>query len=199
VLLDRTIDGAVPQGGGTRLEWATDALNHGGRPQVAVVALGAAWAGGRLAGSPRTAQAAEHVLIALLAAGVANGTLKYTIGRERPSDTDDPARFDSFSRENRWQSFPSGHTTVAFSLAASISEEARTPWVTGVAYGTAALVGWSRVYDDRHWASDVVGGALVGVAASRATLAWLHARRPDGEPSLRVAVLPNAIVFSLAR
>src|SRR5215213_3354450 len=174
VLLDRTIDDAVAQGGGTRLEWATEALNYGGRPHYAAVALGAVYAGGRLADSPRTAEAAENVFLALLASGVANGSLKYSVGRERPNETDDPGRFVPFNRENRWQSFPSGHATVAFSLAASISEEAREPWVTGVAYGTAALVGWSRVYDDRHWTSDVVGGALVGVVMSRATLAWLH-------------------------
>ena len=205
VLLDRAIDGAVPSGGGTRLEWASDALNHGGRPQYALAALGATWAGARLAGSPRTASAAEHVVVALLASGVANGTLKYTVGRERPSETDDPGTFAPFSRENRWQSFPSGHAVVAFSLASSVSEEAGRPWVTGLAYGTAALVGWSRIYDDKHWASDVVGGALVGIATSRATLHFLHRRRAhdadDDAPGdgVRVALLPNGLMVSIAR
>ncbi len=201
VLLDRTVDGMVRQGGGERLEWATDVLNYGGRPQIALAALGATWAGARLGGSPRTAEAAEHVVAALFAAGVANGSLKVALGRERPNETDDPARFEPFSRENRWQSFPSGHTTVAFSLAASISEEAREPWVTGVTYGTAALVGWSRIYDDKHWASDVVGGALLGVVASRATVAWLHRRDPHGEgdEEIRVTLLPNALLVSIPR
>lgn len=205
-LLDRTVDGGVAQGGGTRLEWATDALNHGGRPQYAVAALGAVWAGGRLSGSRPTAKAAEHVLLALLASGVANGTLKYSIGRERPSTTDDPHRFVPFNADNRWQSFPSGHATVAFSLAASISEEAREPWVTGLTYGAAALVGWSRVYDDKHWTSDVVGGALIGIVTSRATVAWLHRHGRDGDGDggdrdggARVAILPNALIVSIPR
>ncbi|HET7460039.1 MAG TPA: phosphatase PAP2 family protein, partial [Longimicrobium sp.] len=155
-LLDRAIEGQIPEGGGTRWEWASDRLNYGGRPQLAAVALAATWAGGKLAGSPKTARAAEHVGIALLASGVANGALKFGVGRERPAFTDDPDRFVPFNRRDRWQSFPSGHATVAFSLAASISEEARRPWVTVATYGTATLVGWSRVYEDRHWTSDVV-------------------------------------------
>jgi membrane-associated phospholipid phosphatase len=201
-LLDGTIDRDVADGGGTRFEDVTRALNYGGRPQLALVALGATWAGGRLAGSPRTAQAAGHVAMALLAAGVVNGTVKVAVGRERPNETDDPTTFRPFNLENRWQSFPSGHATVAFSLAASISEEAREPWVTVATYSTATLVAWSRVYDDKHWASDAVAGALIGIGASRATLAFLHARE-DGDGSagdgVRVAILPNALVVSIAR
>lgn len=118
-LLDRTIERGVPDGGGTRYEWLSDRLNYGGRPQYAAVALGATWAGARLAHAPKVAQGAEHVAIALLASGVANGAVKTAVGRERPAFTDRPDRFRPISLEDRWQSFPSGHATVAFSLAAS--------------------------------------------------------------------------------
>jgi membrane-associated phospholipid phosphatase len=205
-LLDRTIERGVPEGGGTRLEWLSDRLNYGGRPQYAAAALGATWLGARLAHAPRTARGAEHVAIALLASGVANGALKTVVGRERPSFTDDPERFRPFSTRDHWQSFPSGHATVAFSLAASISEEARRPWVTAATYGTATLVGWSRVYEDRHWASDVVGGALVGVATSRWTLHRLHARRAAAAgdstastSSVIISPLPGGMMVTMTR
>lgn len=203
-LLDGPIERGVPEGGGTRWEWASDRLNYGGRPQIAAIALGAAWAGGKLAGSPATSRAAEHVAVALLASGVANGTLKFGVGRERPSFTDDPHRFRPLNRKDRWQSFPSGHATVAFSLAASVSEEARRPWVTAATYGTATLVGWSRVYEDRHWASDVVAGALVGVATSRWTIGRLHARRAPADsvpaaPAVAWTPLPGGIMVSITR
>lgn len=201
-LLDRAIERQVPEGGGSRWEWASDRLNYGGRPKLAAVALAATWAGGRLAGSQKTAQAAEHVAIALLASGVANGALKFGVGRERPAFTDDPHRFVPFNRKDRWQSFPSGHATVAFSLAASVSEEARTPWVTAATYGTATLVGWSRVYEDRHWTSDVVAGALVGIATSRFTIHRLHARHARDEsappaPSVTLAPLPGGAMIRI--
>lgn len=202
VLLDRAIEGQIPEGGGTRWEWASDRLNYGGRPQLAAIALAATWAGGKVVGSSRTAEAAEHIGIALLASGVANGALKYGVGRERPSFTDAPDRFAPFNRKDRWQSFPSGHATVAFSLAASISEEARTPWVTAATYGTAMLVGWSRVYEDRHWTSDVVAGALVGISASRFTIHRLHGRRTREEnappaPSVVLSPLPGGAMIRI--
>lgn len=195
-LLDRPIDRAVPDGGGERLEWATQGLNHGGRPVYALVALGGAYAGGRLADSPGLSSSAAHIFTALLASGVANGTLKYAVGRERPADTDDALRFRPFNPNNRWQSFPSGHAVVAFSLATSISEEADRPWVTALTFTGASLVGWSRIYDDKHWTSDVVGGALVGIVASRATLRALHRRHAHADGAT-VALLPDGIVVRL--
>jgi membrane-associated phospholipid phosphatase len=200
VLLDRTIEAGVQDGGGTRLEWLSDRLNYLGRPQYAAAALGATWVGARLAHAPRTAEGAGHVAIALLASGAANGALKTIVGRERPAFTDDPHQFRPFNAKDRWQSFPSGHATVAFSLAAAISEEAGRPWVTAATYGTATLVGWSRVYEDRHWASDVVGGALVGVAASRWTIHTLHARRVSGDSArstVAVSPLPGGLMVTI--
>ena len=201
VLLDRTIEAEIPDGGGTRFEWASNRLNYLGRPQYAAIALAGTYAAGRLAHAPKTAQAAGHVAVALLVSGVANGVAKFAVGRERPSFTRDPHRFSPFSRQDRWQSFPSGHAVVAFSLAASISEEARSPWVTALTYGTASLVGWSRVYEDRHWTSDVAGGALIGIAASRFTIHRLHARRAEGDSASAVAIspLPGGVMVSIAR
>ncbi|HEX8361618.1 MAG TPA: phosphatase PAP2 family protein [Longimicrobium sp.] len=197
-LLDRSVDGAVPQGGGTRLDWATRGLNYGGRPAYALVALGGAYAGGRLADAPELSSAAAHALAALLASGVANGTLKFVVGRERPSATDDPHSFHPFNTDNRWQAFPSGHAVVAFSLATSISHEAGRPWATALAFGGATLVGWSRIYDDKHWTSDVVGGALTGYAVSRATLLFIHRRRPHPDGAT-VVLLPNALLVTFPR
>jgi membrane-associated phospholipid phosphatase len=124
-----------------------------------------------------------------------NGAFKYTVGRERPSETADPHRFRPFADQNRWQSFPSGHTVVAFSLASAVSEEARTPWVTVLAYGGAAAVAWSRVYEDKHWASDVTAGALIGIVAGRGTVRLLH-RGGDGEAPA-VAIAPGLVAVRI--
>jgi len=93
--------------------------------------------------------------------------------------------------------------SASFSLAASISDEARKPWVTALTYGTASLVAWSRVYEDRHWTSDVAGGALIGIAASRYTIHRLHARRAEADSANAAAVsispLPGGVMVSIAR
>jgi membrane-associated phospholipid phosphatase len=196
LLLDRTLDGAVPDGGGRSLEGWSDALNYGGRPQYAVALLGGTWIVGTLAGRGEVADAALHVGAALAAGGVLNGALKYSIGRERPGETDDPHHFRPFADRNRWQSFPSGHAVVAFSLASAVSEEARTPWVTALAYGGAAAVAWSRVYEDKHWTSDVAAGALIGIVAGRGTVRLLHRPRGEGDPPT-VAFGPGGIAVRI--
>jgi membrane-associated phospholipid phosphatase len=197
LLLDDALHGMVPEGGGTRWEGASDALNYGGRPQYALVLLGGAWTAGELARRSEVADAALHVTAALAAAGVANGALKYSVGRERPSTTADPLRFRPLNGRNRWQSFPSGHAVVVFSLASAVSEEARTPWVTALAYGGAAMVGWSRVYDDKHWASDVAAGALVGILAGRSTVRLLHREGDEDADPPAVIVAPGVIAVRI--
>ena len=192
-LLDEGIRTTAPPAGGTELTSLTDPLNRLGNPKYLVPALAAGYAGGRLAGSQGVASSSLHVFAALLASGVANGTLKYAVGRQRPAGGD-ATSFRPFAAENRWQSFPSGHAVVAFSIATSLSQEAGRPWVTVLSHATAGAVGWSRVYRDKHWTSDVVGGALLGHLSSRATLRLVHRLAPHGEGQPPVVSLsPNGV------
>lgn len=199
-LLDETIRESWAHGEPAGWDWFSDALNPLGNPRYPVAGLGVLYVAGRAAGSRELPEAAWHTLAALLASGVANGTLKYTVGRARPHRERGHAAFDPLNADDHWQAFPSGHTTVVFSLAASVSEEAGRPWVSALSYGTAALVGWSRVYEDKHWASDVVGGAVVGIAASKGTLRWLHARKrgeDEAAARVRVALTPRGFAVSV--
>lgn len=69
---------------------------------------------------------------------------------------------------DKYVSFPSSHTTNAFILATVIALQYRhRTWVPVVAYAVASAVGLSRMTMDRHWASDVFCGALLGQAIAR--------------------------------
>lgn len=65
-----------------------------------------------------------------------------------------------------YDSFPSGHTITAFSIATVLAERERT-WVGVVAYSFAGLCGLSRLTQHEHWLSDVVMGAALGVAIGK--------------------------------
>jgi len=69
-------------------------------------------------------------------------------------------------------SFPSGHTAAAFAVATVFAQRYRSrgwaPWaVYGLAYGSASLIGLSRITGKHHFPSDVFGGAVLGYSISR--------------------------------
>ena len=75
----------------------------------------------------------------------------------------------SFLRGNG--SFPSGHTIAAFSVATVIARRYGSHrWVPYVAYGAAALVGFSRLSLSAHFLSDVFVGGALGYSISRFTV-----------------------------
>lgn len=61
--------------------------------------------------------------------------------------------------------FPSGHTALAFAAARVYAMEYRnTPAVPIIAYSIAGIISFSRIIENRHWATDVFAGALLGYA-----------------------------------
>ena len=67
-------------------------------------------------------------------------------------------------RRPRTSSFPSGHATSGFLAASLLAEDSATPLTW---YALAGVVAASRVHVRIHHASDVVAGAVMGVAAGR--------------------------------
>lgn len=134
-----------------------------GRPEFVVLTSGRIYAGGAWYDNNRAKRFAVTLTEATLVSGVAALGAKFVFGRERPTGANDPDTFHYFhGTKKEWVSFPSGHTTTAFSWAAVTAEEFPSPWVAAAAYGTAGAVGFSRMYQDEHWASDVVAGAALG-------------------------------------
>lgn len=96
-------------------------------------------------------------------AGVLVTGAKWTVGRGRP-DSDAPNTTHWFSGRPGYDSFPSGHTAMAFSLARVLAR--RYPDRSRLFYLAAGLVGLSRVYLQRHYPGDVAAGALFGLYAA---------------------------------
>ena len=105
-----------------------------------------------LTGVPVKHDLQDRFIEAGLASFVAGGTcllLKHVVSTRRPDATND-------------HSFPSGHTCLAFVGAELVRMEYGWGWGLG-AYAVAASVSYLRVYDGRHWVSDVLFGAGLGI------------------------------------
>lgn len=66
-------------------------------------------------------------------------------------------------------SFPSGHTATAFAAAEFLRQEYKTksPWYGILGYAVATTTGILRVYNNRHWVSDIVAGAGIGIISTK--------------------------------
>jgi hypothetical protein len=65
-----------------------------------------------------------------------------------------------------YNSFPSGHSTCAFSLYFALSLIVENKFVKLICFITALLVGYSRVYLSQHFFEDVYAGSLIGVVTT---------------------------------
>lgn len=101
--------------------------------------------------------------------------LKPAVGRWRPSSLRPNANFaDTFAEGgNRFSSahnsFPSGHSIAAFAIATVVSRRYghQHRWVPVLAYGAAAVIGFSRLPLSAHYASDVFVSGVLGYSISR--------------------------------
>lgn len=123
-------------------------------------------------------------LQSFLAANAAGTLLKYSAGRARPYAEDGKRRFTPFRFKSARTSFPSGHTTSAFAVASVFSRRCESPAVGITAYALATGTALQRVYDDKHWASDVFAGAALGTAVGR----WIA--RPGRDSGSSAMFLP---------
>jgi membrane-associated phospholipid phosphatase len=136
----------------------------GGTAMVPVV--GALFVAGRFSAPGRFRAATYDFAQALAVNAAYSGLLKYGLRRERPDGSDQ-------------LSFPSGHTSSAFALAAVTSHH--YGWKAGVpAYVLASGIGLSRIERNRHHLSDVLAGATLGVIVGR-TVSRLDGERPAGK------------------
>lgn len=88
--------------------------------------------------------------------------MRYITGRARPSNTDDQWKYTWFQTKGDTESFPSGHTVVAFATSTVLAERIDEWWARAILYPAAILTGYTRMRNDQHWFSDIFVGALLG-------------------------------------
>jgi membrane-associated phospholipid phosphatase len=101
---------------------------------------------------------------------------KLLIRRNRPDAANSSLDFAPPFMRKSFTSSPSGHSNTIFTVATALAMEYReTKWVPIVAYTIATLTAVSRIYQNRHWTSDVVVGSAIGHFVTKAV--WKNNNR----------------------
>jgi len=124
--------------------------------------------------------------------------LKFSTGRQRPL-----SHYDGEGASNT--SFCSGHTTIAFALAvssgmiASMRQYKLTPWIWGAGLTIASTTGYLRIASDRHYLTDVIGGAVIGSAIGFAIPYFFHKSKENHKYNIMVSPvsLDNGFAFNV--
>lgn len=174
--LDDEIRAAVQRNRSSAGDDAAEAVRPLANLTGPALLLGGLWLGGSLGGnSTLTAIGRDGVEASLFSVVLITPALKKIVGRARPNEELGSTTYDPFSS---YQSFPSGEATQAFTIASVVAAHTENPWVEGLTWGAAGLIGLERIYLDSHWASDVVAGALIGTAVG----SWVAHRHLHAKP-----------------
>ncbi|MBK6914894.1 MAG: phosphatase PAP2 family protein [Ignavibacteriales bacterium] len=99
---------------------------------------------------------------ALLIAGGTSQIIKIISGRSRPFTNEGSTTFNFFEFDNPHNSFPSGHTVVAFTTSSVLAASIKNIYASIGLYTLAGLTAYQRIYSDNHWFSDTVLAAGLG-------------------------------------
>jgi membrane-associated phospholipid phosphatase len=153
----------------------------------ALIAAGGIYLAGTASGNRRVQDLGLHAGGSVVIANLITGGMKTVLGRARPYVDSANARNFHLMRgvhDRDYRSFPSGHSTAAFAFASLVTAETSHWWpdarwpVGAVTYGVATLTAVSRVYNYKHWTSDVVAGAAIGTLTGIKVFRYQHSH-PD--------------------
>jgi membrane-associated phospholipid phosphatase len=91
-------------------------------------------------------------------------------------------------------SFPSGHTATVFAAAEMFNQEFKdqSPWFGYAAYTVATATGMLRMYNNKHWLSDVVAGAGFGILSTKLTyIVYPYLKKILNINKNHLAITPN--------
>jgi membrane-associated phospholipid phosphatase len=140
-------------------------VNYGGDGLIVGTAWALFWGYGKISNDSGAIRWGRDGFLGFLMAGSSTYILKVLIGRERPYVSGNPTIFKPLNLDDKYQSLPSGHTAVAFSVVGVVWRKSKSPYlrIPSLIYGLS--VAGARVYLDKHWLSDVIFGAGIGFLA----------------------------------
>ena len=148
-----------------------DAPTFYGYVQYPSILGGAMYAAGLFTRNDWIRITGRELIQALVYGGTLTMGIRYVLGRHRPyTSNNDQYEFEWFTSDGELQAFPSGHMVVAITTSTILAERINKWWARAILYPMALLTGYARIYNDKHWLSDVIFGAALGYGSAKFVL-----------------------------
>lgn len=133
-------------------------------PQYNYMFTGAVYLTGLFTKDPKLRRTGVLLVSSATSTGLLQQILKSAVGRARPAtelgkDTFNPL----WGGGKGFHSFPSGHTILAFTNAYAIAKQFKNPWVKAGIYTVGLVPGISRLWEGKHWLSDVAFSVALSI------------------------------------
>ena len=193
---DGNIRGKVQGIKSRTLDKATDAGDILGNPFLHVGVAASVYIGAIIADSPKYKELGEMLGESVLLADATTFVLKQAIGRGRPFAAGEKDSFRPFQFKSDYDSMPSMHTSSSFAMASVLASTSESYLTKLSYYAAATFVGFSRIYKDKHWASDIVLGAAVGELCGRIVTRY-HVEQGGRKFSIAPMATGNSVSLAL--
>lgn len=138
--------------------------NEYGSPQRNYMITGAVYLTGLVTKNEKLRRTGVLLIASASSAGLLQQILKSAVGRARPLSGYSKDTFDPFwSGDKKFHSFPSGHAIMAMTNAHAIAKQFSSVWVKAGIYTVGSVPAISRLWEGKHWLSDVLLGAAISI------------------------------------
>lgn len=149
---------------------------------------------GWLADKPSSRKIAFELVQAVTYAEAITQLTKFALGRARPYENEGAFSYHPFNIKGvGFQSLPGGHNTEGWAMSTVLARNSRSNVVKVLVFVPSVLTFVSRIYQDKHWTSDDLSGALVGIVVG----SWVvNHHAANSSPVSVSSVAPLTITFT---
>jgi len=165
-----------------------------GTPWVTVPASLLTFGAGAAFGADGVRDTGLMMMDVLLLVGLVQQPARMIAGRARPETDESHFSFRPFTTSNDRASFISGHAWSAVGISNIVARQIDQVWAYTTLFTFAGIAGWSRLYADKHWLSDVLLGSVLGYLSSTTVWRWFEDQRLG--PDLQAVSSGRWITFS---